>query len=431
MVALAVTTAEAMAKPGTFAGSLGIKVPRGAEAEIRAVQRATGTVAKTQPVGRTGRFSLALAPGQYLVVGTVMTRQGKLVQKRIGVSLKSGQRRRGTSLKARKRKRGRARPRAAFVQERGNLTPGRIAVEIHDVTGSVGDPDWDALRPGINDLMIHDVLTARDDCGTTIIETDRRAELIKQLEFESSPYVDPSTRVVRNLIIGDVAIRGSISSVAGDRARVALTIVDKLSGKTLARRETVLDRDKAFDQLETLGKRLADDLCKLSDVYEVKLDVAGEARFATHSSAGAMHQTLRARRNDPGRNVWRDTGPLQWTGVTFNTNIPECPHIDHVIPAITWSVTILDADDGQLQVTWLPDGNDGTTASVDCHPTDPGDPDPEPIPGQPGVALVTTGPQSFFVPYAGGTQTLTGVVEHGGDGFFNTGSITVTPAGVE
>ena len=36
MVALSVTTAEAMAKPGTFAGSLGIKVPKGAEAEIRA-----------------------------------------------------------------------------------------------------------------------------------------------------------------------------------------------------------------------------------------------------------------------------------------------------------------------------------------------------------------------------------------------------------
>ena len=186
-----------------------------------------------------------------------------------------------------------------------------------------------------------------------------------------------------------------------------------------------------FDQLETLGKRIADDLCKLSDVYEVKLDVAGEARFATHSSTGAIHQTLRARRNDPGRKVWRDTGPLQWTGVTFTTTIPECPYIDQVIPAITWSVTILDAGDDELQVTWLPDGNDGTTASVDCHPVDPGDHDPEPIPGQPGVALFTTGPQSFFVPYTGGTQALSGVVADGGDGFFNSGSITVTPAGVE
>ena len=425
LAALGASAAGASARPGTFAGSLGIKVPRGAEAEIRAVSRATGALAAARPIPRTGRFSLSLAPGQYLVVGTVMTRRGKLVQKRIGVSLKSGQKRKRTSLKARKRKRRSARPRAAFVQERGNLTPGRIAVEIPDVTGSVGDPDWDAFKPGINDLMMTDVLNARDDCGTTLIEVDRRAELIRELEFQQSPYVDPSTRVTRNLILGDVEIRGSIARVPGDRARVAMVVVDKKSGESLGEREVVLDRANWPDQLETLAKRLAGDLCKLSDVYEVTLDVTGEGRFATHSSAAAIHQTLRARRNEPGRKVWRDSGPLQWTGVTFSS-MTDCSYVDYVVPAIGWSVTILDAGDGELQVTWTRDGNESTTASVDC----PGDPDPPPIPGQPGVALLNTGPESFFVPYGGGTQTLSGVVADGGDGFFNTGSITVTPAGI-
>jgi hypothetical protein len=111
VVALAVTTADAMAKPGTFAGSLGVKVQKGAQAEIRAVKRTTGAVALARPVGRSGRFSLSLAPGQYLVVGTVVTQSGKLVQKRIGVSLKSGQKRKGSSLKARKKKKKRKRKR--------------------------------------------------------------------------------------------------------------------------------------------------------------------------------------------------------------------------------------------------------------------------------------------------------------------------------
>ena len=114
------TATDASAKPGIFAGTLGIKVPRGAEADIRAVDRATGTVAAARPVGRPARFSLSLRPGTYLVVGTVVTKSGKLVQKRIGVSLRSGQKRKRTSLKARRRKGRRARPRAAFVQERGN-----------------------------------------------------------------------------------------------------------------------------------------------------------------------------------------------------------------------------------------------------------------------------------------------------------------------
>jgi hypothetical protein len=430
VVALAVTTADAMAKPGTFAGSLGVKVQKGAQAEIRAVKRTTGAVALARPVGRSGRFSLSLAPGQYLVVGTVVTQSGKLVQKRIGVSLKSGQKRKGSSLKARKkkkkRKRKRPRSNAAFVQERGQVTPGRIAVEIPDVTGSVGDPDWDVFKRGINDLMMNDVLNARDDCGTTLIEVDRRADLIKELEFQQSPYVDPSTRVRRNLIIGDVEIRGTIASAGGDRAKVTMRTFDKRSGRSLGSREIVLDKDNVFDQLETLAKRLADDLCKLSDVYRVTLDVAGEGRFATHTSRGAVQQVLLARRNGPGQKVWTDTGPLQWTGVTF-ASTTECTYVAPVIPAISWSVTIRDAGHGRLQVTWTRSGNDSTTASVDC----PGDPfDPPPIPGQPGVALINTGPGSFQVPYAGGTQPLSGVVADGGDGFFNTGSITVRPAGV-
>ena len=426
VAALGATTAHASAKPGTFAGSLGIKVPKGADADVRAVNRATGAVAAARPVGRTGRFSLSLAPGTYLVVGTVVTARGKVVQKRIGVSLKSGQKRKRTSLRARKRKRGRAR--ASFVQERGNVTPGRIAVGIPNVTGSTGDPDWDAFKGGINDLMMVDVFNARDDCGTALIEVERRAELIKELEFQQSPYVDPSTRQTRNLIVGDVELRGSISRAAGGKPKVAMTIVDVRTGKTLGGRETTLDGGWP-DQLETLAKQLADDLCKLSDVYTVTLDVNGEGRFATHSGTGAIHLTLRARRNEPGRQVWRATGPLQWTDVTFASKT-DCPIIDYVIPTINWSVTILDAGDGQLQVTWTRDGNEATTGSVDCPPGGPGDPDPPPIPGMSGVSLLNTGPESFLVPYTGGTQPVSGIVADGGDGFFDTGSITVMPAGI-
>lgn len=425
VLALALSAADASAKPGRLAGSLGIKVPKGAEADVRAVNRATGVVAAGRAVGRSGRYALSLPPATYLVVGTVVTRKGKVVQKRIGVSLKSGQKRKRTSLNAPKRKRKRGRARPAFVQERGQVTPGRIAVEILDVTGAMGDPDWDIFKRGINDVMINDVMNARTDCGTTLIEVDRRDELIRELEFQQSPYVDPSTRVVRNFILGDVELRGTIAPAAGDRAEVTMTIVDKRSGKALGTREAVLEHDDWADPVERLSKQLADDLCKLSDVYEVTLDIAGEGRFATHSGSGAMQATLRARRNDPGRGVWRAAGPLQWAAVTFAAKT-ECSLIDYVVPAVSWSVTILDAGDGELQVAWTLDGSDGTTASIDC----PGDPDPPPVPGMPGVALLNTGPGAFVVPYAGGAQPLSGVVSDGGDGFFNSGSITVTPAGV-
>lgn len=417
------------AKPGSFAGSLGVKVPKGAQAGVRAVNRATGTVAAVRSVGRKGSFSLSLPAGEYLVIGTVVTARGKLLQKRIGISLRPGQKRKRTKLTARRRKRRKAR--SAFVQEKGNITPGRIAVEIADFVGSTGDPEWDAARRGFNDLMINDVLTARQDCGTAIIEVDRRAELIAELEFQQSPYVDPATRVTRNFIIGDVEVRGKIASAPGGNMKVRVTTVDKRTGKTFGSREATIDKAQWPDELEALAKQVADDLCKLSDVYEVTLDVAGEGQFATHSATGAIHTTLRAVRADAGRPVWRATGPLQWSDVTFASKIADCPMIDPVTPVISWSATILDVGGGELQVTWLRDGNDGATASIDCRPTSPGEPDPPPVPGMPGPALLTTGPESFVVPYAGGTQALSGIVADGGDGFFNTGSITVTPGGVD
>jgi hypothetical protein len=424
--ALLPTATAGAAKPGTFAGSLGVKVPAGAEADVRAINRATGVVARTDDVARNGRFSLSMPKGVYLVVGTVVTPSGRVIQKDIGVSLRSGQKRRGSKLTARPRKR-RPKASAAFAQEKGQITPGRIAVEMPNATGSTGDADWDAFRGGINDMMMTDVFQASGDCGTTIIEVERRDELLKELEFQQSIYVDPSTRLVRNLIVGDVELRSTIAAAPGGGADVTVAMVDKASGSELGRRTQRLDRRDVFAGLDTLTKDVADDLCKLSDVYAVTLDVTGDGRFATHSSSASIQQTLRARRSERGSRVWRAAGPLQWANVTFAAKT-ECAMIDYVIPTIGWSVTITDAGEGQLEVVWQRDGNESTTASIDC-PSD-GENDPPPIPGMPGTSLIDTGPESFLVPYAGGQQAISGVVESGGDGFFNAGTITVGRSGI-
>ena len=56
--------------------------------------------------------------------------------------------------------------------------------------------------------------------------------------------------------------------------------------------------------------------------------------------------------------------------------------------------------------------------------------DPPPIPGQPGPALINTGPQIVPLPYAGGAMPINGGVQDGGDGFFNDGTLTVKPIGI-
>ncbi len=435
-LALAGPSPAATPKKGTFAGTLGVKVPKGAQAKVRAVSRADGTVAAAGSAKRSGAFSLSLPAGAYIVVGTIVPPpgDGRVIQIRAGVSLKAGQKRAKANLKKRRRAKKKARrsgARAAFVQELGQVTPGRIAVAIPDFTGTATG-DLAAALGGLDDLMINDVLNAgSEECDLSVIASGRdRAELLKELEFQQSPYVDPSTRVKRNFIIGDVEVRGTLTQLPSGKAKVDIRLVDSRTSKEYGKLSATLDPDAGFfDAFEQLSKQTAKELCKLHDAYEVTLDVKGDGKFATHSASGTMKSTLLARASAPKQLVWRDSGPLAWQNVVFATKIAQCPYTDVVVPATSWSVTIIDDGAGSLQVVASLQGTDATTASVDCVP-DPGGADPPPIPGQPGPSLVAIGPMSFTLPYAGGVQAISGIVAEGGDGFFNTGTITVKPSGI-
>ena len=404
-----------------------MKPAKGAQADVRAISRADGTVAAARAIKRSGAFSLTLPAGSYLVVGTVVNPGGKVTVVKSAVSLRAGQKRAKANLKKRKRKKARrAEARAAYVQELGQVTPGRLAAQIPDFTGNATG-DFGAVRRGLNDLMTTDVFTRGERCDLALIEVDRRADMLRELEFQQSPYVDPSTRLTRNLIIADVEVRGTINDAGGGRVRLDVRVVDLNSGTEYASLTRTADADNFFDTMEQLSNDTADELCKLHDAYEVTLDVRGDGNFATHSSTATIRSTLRARRTEPERPVWRDSGPLAWQGISFTPKIP-CPYVSPVATAGSWSVTIIDGGDGNLQVTWIPDGSVAVTASVDCPPD--GDYDPPPIPGQPGPALMAIAPMSFTVPYAGGVQAISGSVAQGGDGFFNTGTITVKRSGV-
>lgn len=422
---VAPVTAHAAAAPGVFAGTLGVKVPRGGHATVRAVEAAGGTVVAAKDVGRSGAFSLRLPPGAYVVRGVVLPRRGAIVTKAIAVSLRPGQRRRHTKLTARKRKlpkKPTRRARAAYVTERGNVKFGTVAAGIYQFAGPSGG-DLGAFASGFHALLINDVLEmagARCKGRVALREVERMAELLREFELGKSPYADKSTFPKRNLIILDVAVRGAITQLPDGSARAVVSITDARTGAKVGEIDTSLGED-AFAGEQKVASQLVDKLCSLSETLEVTLDVNGEGRFATHQAAGTMHAVLPARRSGA---EWTASGPLRWENPSF-TSKTDCRYVDVVVPVITWSVTITDEGDG-LSLTWTRDGNDSTTASVDC----PGDPDPPPIAGQPGTALVNTGPQSFPLPYTGATLPISGVVQDGGDGFFNSGTITVRPIGI-
>ncbi len=421
--------AQAAARPGVFAGTLGMKVPAGGHATIRATEAGGGVVTAAKDVGRSGAFSLRLPPGAYVVRGIVIPRRGRPRTKSIAVSLRPGQQRRRSKLTARKRKRAKkrsARARAAYVQERGNVTLGTVAVGIHQFSGPSGG-ELGALAGGFHDLLISDVLEqsrARCKGRVALREVARIADVLREHELAQSPYADRSTFPPRNFIIVDVAVRGRIVELPGGAAKVVVSITDDRTGASLGEIDEPLGTD-VFEGEERVVNQLVDKLCKLSETFRVTLDVAGAGRFATHDAAGTMHAVLLARRTG---DAWIAEGPLQWQNMTFTSKMG-CPYIDHVVPVIGWSVRITDRGDGLL-LSWSRSGNDTATASVDCPPSGPGDPDPPPIPGQAGTALLNTGPETFALPYSGGALPITGIVEEDGDGFFNSGTIKVEPAGI-
>ncbi len=178
-----------------------------------------------------------------------------------------------------------------------------------------------------------------------------------------------------------------------------------------------------FADEEKIAGQLTDKLCKMSETFEVTLDVNGTGTFATHDATGTIHRVLRARYDGQ---KWTATGPLAWENVAIASKVG-CPYIDILTPVVTWTVLIVDEGDG-LSMRWERSGNEGSTASIDCPPD--GGEDPPPIPGQPGTALLNTGVEPFLLPYTGGTVPFTGGFQDGGDGFVNTGTIKVKPIGI-
>ncbi|MEI2702967.1 MAG: hypothetical protein V9E83_11270 [Baekduia sp.] len=434
LVAGAAPAGAQSAKPGTFAGSLGLTIPKGAEAEVRAIDRASGTITRARGVPRSGAFSLSLPAGQYLVVGSVVPRPGrgaKITQTQVAISLKAGQRRTKSKLTARKKKRAAKkkalRARAAYVQEGGQVTAGSVATEIPPFTGATGE--FAQFNKGMAAMLITDVTSnggAGEDCGVTVVEVERRDEVLKELELQKSPYFDPSSRVERNFVVGDVEVRGTLQNGAGNKTLgYDLRLVDKRTGAEVGRLTGTMSAADIFDGEQKLAKDLNEELCKLTDTYEVTLHLDGAATFATHSGGGTLDAKLTVKRAGKKSRIYRGSGTLGWSGTSYASKLAGCSYISPLEPSAPWAVTITNVGDGSILVEWTHEPGDLATSSVLC----PDDPTPPPIPGQPGPSLIQTTPESFQLPVAGGVQAMGGGFSQGGDGWTNSGTMTVRPGG--
>ena len=148
------------------------------------------------------------------------------------------------------------------------------------------------MNRGMANMLITDILNgAGSECDTAIVEVEHRDDILKELEFQQSPYVDPSTRVQRDFVIGDVEVKGTLKNrraplPAPQKLDYDVRLIDKKTGKEVGRVQGSMDASDVFAGEEALAKQLNEELCKLSDVYEVRLDVVNSSAFATHVAGG-------------------------------------------------------------------------------------------------------------------------------------------------
>jgi hypothetical protein len=171
--------------------------------------------------------------------------------------------------------------------------------------------------------------------------------------------------------------------------------------------------------LSRAGKKtVSGDLGEEQGPYTATVQDHETGRFATHDATGDLTGTLAPSAVDgssPQR--WTASGPVTWSNLTATPKL-DCSYVDPVSGG-AWTATITDAGNGRIQVALDFTADTKVLWTVACENGS--------VPGQVGVTPLGMAPRTFDMPAEGGVQPLSGSFESGGDGFFTSGTLTVTP----
>lgn len=366
-----------------------------------------------------GAFRLVLAPGGYVLATTITPKRGPssaAVQRVIALTLARGQRR-GAVRIAKPTAKGSAATGpfagAAYSQESGAITPGAIAYSIENFTGATGE--LGVMNRGLSALLQTDLVNA--PCRhAEVANSSDRVLVERELAFQRTKYVDPSTRVTRNFVLPDIVVSGRLQNRGGNLG-YALALVDGRTGATLETVSGTLSGNDIFAAEQILATRLAKRLCSYGEVFEVTFTGSGTGSFATHSATGTLNaDAITAKpvaKDGQGPTRWEGSAPVSWTGVSVMSNT-DCAYADPISGG-TWTAKLARAGGG-LQVQWLADKGASGTATAVCPIGSGG---VVSIPGQPTTSLIGSEPGTFLLPNDG-KQQITGGLRDQGSGWDNT-----------
>jgi hypothetical protein len=415
-------TAGAAAKKGTLSGTVAGKMPSTkGDATVRATNVETGTITAVERPNKHGRFTLKLPAGGYAVTATVVTAGGAMSSTTVAVSLKAGQRRTGIGFKPTKVVPTASR---AYVTEKGAKHPGTTAVMIQPFNGDSGA--WRTLAPGISSVLAARLQQSPSCSGVVRENSSVQPFLLKTLKSKGSKFYNGKTKTTRDFVEPDLIVTGS-ANAGKDGAILTLTFTDTAT-------KTVVDTVRAHLSTtgkgwligaKQLGKVVAERVCRAPASYGVALHVDGAFESPAYRSTGVIDTSLQAKSTGTAV-TWNGSGTYTWTDVKFASKT-SCDYRDLQATGGGWasSISALTSATGQKQikVNWGLTATDQiklTTASAYC----PGLPA---LADQPGPSQLGLTPSDFTLPAEGGVGKIGGGINGGGLGFFNSGTLTVTP----
>lgn len=429
IAASALLPSSASAAPtGSVSGSVSPKPGNAGQGRVIVRSLADGSTAAAQPISKTGAFKVTVPAGAYALTTVVVPPVGRGATVRsatIPVSLKAGQRRTKVAMKTKQIKPAVSATRA-YVQEKGQVTPGVTAFSVEHFTGATGD--WGVLNVGLSDMLVTD-FSAGTPCKTALIANSvDRKELQKEIDLGKSKYFDQKTRVRRNWIIGDLTLSGDISVLpGGGSALVTARITDGRSGKAIDTVIRKLDLSTLWDDVQKLGKQIAERVCRRPAGYELALAVQGGGDFLSHTATGTLDSTLTAPVTasdaDQLPSAWSGTATAAWANLaaTAKPGIP-CSFIADGATPLTWKADLA-VDGEELRVAFGPTANAESSFTAYC-PTPNGT---AVTPGFKGPTLFGADQGKGTLPLTGGTIPISIIWGEGGIGWSNTGQLTVTP----
>jgi hypothetical protein len=265
-VLLAATPTPASgAAPVKLSGTLsGATLPRPAAgvSVVQALNVGNGTLAAADEVDRRGRYVLKVPPGPYaLVGGSVFFKRGLPTVKLVGALRARAGKPRRLPLSLRPFRR---RTRRLGASERAaNGAAARRIVGVHYFTGAAPYQNRGLASMVETDLV---QLNQGPPCAFTVVEVQRRDEVIREIRLQQTRFFDPASAVrPGRLLQPNHVVRGSLVPQAG--GALAYTIRVMRGGRVKGSVSGRISENAWVTASGSIARELAKIICEDTPLY--------------------------------------------------------------------------------------------------------------------------------------------------------------------